>query len=207
MRWVKIALWLVFFLGLAGLLHYSLPSRDVVRIVNTDVVRMDYSGRDANGQKVRLTRDQMRIYAIRPDGRERVYRNEDTGWGFPWYFKFDSADLAARAEDLKSTAENPRWVVVTHYGWRITYFSWFPNAISIRLAEGPDEKLTPWFNIVFVTMLVVVVLIVRRFILILFARHVDPVIDQIEREIDETSGWAARIWRRFRRALSRISGV
>jgi len=207
MRYVKLVLGAVLFATIAGFFHYNLPSRDIVRIVNTDVVRMDFTARDANGEKVIKTRDQMRIYAIRPNGHERVYRNEDTGWGFPWYFKFDSADLAARAENLKSTEADPRWVVVTHYGWRVTYLSWFPNAISIRPAEGPDEDLTPWFNIVFITTLVLAVLIVRRFLLILFRRHVDPVIDEIDREIDETSGWLRRQWRRFRRGVAGLFGL
>ncbi len=183
----------------AVFLHYNLPSRDVVRIVGTDVVREDVERRDAEGNRVTVTRDVRFIQAKRPDGGDRVYRNEDTGWGWPPYFKFDTADLAAQATDLVSTAAAPDWVVVRHYGWRIPVVSMYPNALSIRPASGPDESPLPWFNIVFVTLLVLTVLIVRRVLIILFRRHVDPVIEEIDREIDERANAIAGRYRRARR--------
>jgi len=161
---------------IAAFLHYTLPSRDIVRIVGTDVVRQDVQRSDAQGSAVTHTRDVRYIYAKWPDGGDRVYRNEDTGWGWPPYLKFDTSNLTAEAADQVSTADAPKWVVVRHYGWRIPLFSMYPNALSIRPATGPDERLTPWFNIVFLTMLVLTVLLVRRFMIILFRRHVDPVI-------------------------------
>lgn len=191
MRLVKWILGLALLAVYAGLLHYSLPSRDVVRVVDTDVVRIDASPEGAGATDAeRVTRDQMRISTITPDGAERVYRNEDTDWSFPWYFKFDSADLQARAQDLKSTAENPKWVVVTHYGWRLTFQSWFPNAIAMERVESPDVDLTPWFNIVFVTVLTLAIITVLRLLQAAFRRHVDPVID----ELDERRGALARFW-------------
>ncbi len=46
-----------------------------------------------------------------------VYRNEDTGWGWPSYFKFDTANLQTEADDLSSTAarsqmggDDPLWL-------------------------------------------------------------------------------------------------
>ncbi len=183
----------------AAFLHYFLPSRDVVRIVGTDVVREDVERRDAEGNRVTVTRDVRFIQAKFPDGGDRVYRNEDTGWGWPPYFKFDTADLAAQATDLVSTAEAPDWVVVRHYGWRIPVMSMFPNALSIRPASGPDESPLPWFNIIFITLLVLTVLIVRRVLIILFRRHVDPVIEEIDRELDERASAIAGRYRRARR--------
>ena len=187
------------FLLIAGFLHYSLPSRDIVRIIDTDVVRMDFERRDAQGNMVTMTRDVRFINAKWPGGGERVYRNEDTGWGWPPYFKFDTADLATHATDLASTSDAPRWVVIRHYGWRIRVLSMFPNALSIRQATGPDERLLPWFNILLISLLVVTVLIVRRVLIILFMHHVDPVIDEIDREIDERAGAISRGYRRTRR--------
>ena len=183
----------------AAFLHYSLPSRDVVRIVGTDVVRQDAERRDARGNRVSVTRDVRFIYAKWPGGGDRVYRNEDTSWGWPPYFKFDTADLAAQATDLVSTAGAPDWVVVRHYGWRIPVLSIFPNALSIRPASGPDESPWPWFNIVFITLLVLGVLIVRRVAIILFRRHVDPVIEEIDREFDQRAGAVAGRYRQARR--------
>ena len=191
----------------AAILHYSLPSRDVVRIVGTDVVRKDVKRRDADGNRMTVTRDVRLINAIWPGGGERVYRNEDTGWGWPPYFKFDTADLAAEATDMVSSAETPIWVVVRHYGWRIPMISMFPNALSIRPASGPEESLQPWFNIVFVTLLVLTVLIVRRVLILLFRRHVDPVIEEIDREFDERAGAVGRRYRRARRWFKQRLGI
>ena len=198
---------LVALLLIGAFLHYSLPSRDVVRIVGTDVVRQDVKQKDAQGNTVVMTHDVRFIYAKWPDGGDRVYRNEDTGWGWPPYLKFDTANLAAKATDLVSTAEAPKWVVVRHYGWRIPLLSMFPNALSIRTAEGPDERLVPWFNIVFISLLVVTVLILRRISILLFRHHVDPVIEQLDREIDETAGAFARRYRRLRRWLRQTFGI
>ena len=204
---LKIAFWVVAFLGVAAFLHYSLPQRDIVRIVGTDVVRQDIQREDAQGNLVTLTRDVRYVYAKAPDGDDRVYRNEDTGWGWPPYFKFDTADLAAQASDLVSTAEDPKWVVVRHYGWRIPLFSMFPNATSIRSAEGPDEELFPWFNVVLVTLLVLIVLIVRRIVILLFRTHVDPLVEQIEMEYDEQVGAIRKRLRRARRWVRHHLGV
>lgn len=203
---LKLAVGLIAFVLVAGFLHYSLPSRDVVRIVGTDVVRNDVERRDAQGNAVTLTRDVRFIYAKWPDGGDRVYRNEDTGWGWPPYLKFDTANLAAEATDRVSTSEAPDWVVVKHYGWRIPLFSMFPNALSIRGATGPDEPLRPWFNVIFVSLLVLGALIARRLAIILFRRHVDPVIDDIDREFDERAGAVAGRYRRMRRWVRQRTG-
>jgi len=199
---IRAVLAIVLLLLVGAFLHYSIPSRDVVRIVGTDVVRKDVDRTDASGNQITVTRDVRLINAKYPNGGDRVYRNEDTGWGWPPYFKFDSADLAAEATDLVSTAETPKWLVVRHYGWRIPLLSMFPNALSIRPASGPDESLTPWFNIVLITLLVLFVLVLRRVAIILFRRHVDPVIEEIDREFDERAGVVARRMRRARRWLS-----
>jgi hypothetical protein len=195
------------FLLIAALLHYSLPSRDVVRIVEIDVVRKDVASRDADGNAITVTRDVRFIYTKYPEGGDRVYRNEDTGWGWPPYFKFDTADLATQAADAISSEEEPKWVVIRHYGWRIPMISMFPNALSMREATGPDQKLTPWFNILFITLLVLGVLIIRRIAILLFERHVDPVIDEIDREIDERAGIVARRFRRTRRWFKQTLGI
>ena len=194
MTYVK---WFLIFLVIAlvaAFFHYSLPQRDIVRVVGTDVVRMN-DGVDANG--VAQTRDVRFIYAKLADGGEMEYRNEDTGWGFPWYFKFDTANLANKAEDGKSTEQDPRWFVLRHYGWRITWWGEgvFPNALSMRPAEGPDESLIPWFNIIFLSTLIITILVVRRILIILRERHVDPVVEAIDDEFDETVGWWRRKWR------------
>lgn len=132
----------------AAVLHWTLPSRDIVRILGTDVVRQQVVTTNERGEEVTRSRDVRYINAVSPDGSAMVYRNEDTGWGWPPYFKMDTADLAANAQDAVSTDADPRWMVITSYGWRLQWFSKFPNAVSIRSVEGPDVTLTPWFNII-----------------------------------------------------------
>ena len=153
---IKSVLGIALSLAVAGFLHFSLPSRDIVRIVGTDVVREDVRRTDAAGNAVVLTRDVRYIYAKRPNGGDSVYRNEDTGWGWPPYFKFDTADLQARAADMVSTKDDPQWAVIRHYGWRNQWLSIFPNATSIKPIDDPETTLIPWFNIVFLILLAAV---------------------------------------------------
>ena len=94
-----------------------------------------------------------------------------------------------------------------HYGWRIPVLSMFPNALSIRSASGPDDNPWPWFNIIFVTLLVLSVLIVRRVLILLFRRHVDPVIEEIDREFDQRAGAVAGRSRQARRWVRQRFGV
>jgi len=151
---------------IAALLHFYLPAHDVVRIVGTEVNRMDRAGKPVtteDGQSVTpTTRDVRFINTVRPNGDPSVYRNEDTDWGFPWYFKFSSGNLQARAQDLISTKDNPEWVLITHYGWRLEIFSMFPNAVDIDEAEAPDQTVIPWFNIVFLLALAVLLFLLIR---------------------------------------------
>lgn len=192
-KWIFLGLIVVV---MAGFFHYYLPQRDIVRIVATEVVRTDVPTTDANGEPIVVNRDVRYINAAWPDGSPSVYANEDTGWGFPFYFKFDTANLAAEADSAISTAEKPQWVVIRHYGWRVPIMSWFPNAVSMRPASGPDESLFPWFNVIFLTSLILGLLVIYRVLTILRRRHVDPVVEAIDEEFDETASWWRRQWKR-----------
>ena len=218
MGYVKWSLISLVVIIVAAFFHYSLPSRDIVRIVGTDVKRMDvgnggwwWAEPDAATEAQR-TRDVRFINAFWPSGKPRVYRNEDTNWGFPPYLKFDSSNLTANAQGFVSTEAQPVWVVVMHYGWRIELLSMFPNAIGVRRADGPNETLIPWFNIVFFTALGGLIWTVLAFLRRLRQRHVDPVIDSIEdtvsdavgaaqREAGEARDHASGLWERWQRWL------
>ena len=167
MRRIKIALKTVIFIILFGLLHYVLPQHDIARVTSTEVIRADFSwynrvfyAQADSGASELANRDLRLINTVRKQtflfgfiqrDKERVmvFRNEDTGWIWPPYFKFDSSDLQAEAAAVVSTAAEPQWVVVTHYGWRNRFLTVFPNAIGIRPIDGPDARVIPWFNIFF----------------------------------------------------------
>ena len=132
---------------LGAALHYVLPRHDVVRIVNTEVRRVDQSGKPiSGGERADQSRDVYYLYAEDPETKApHVYRNEDTRWGFPFYFKFNSADVQAVASSIASEKGT---ALITKYGWRVQLFSWFPNAVSVRRWD-PADTVIPWFNIVF----------------------------------------------------------
>ena len=185
-------------------LSYTLPSRDVVRITNTEVRRVDFGANaifwanSGSGDAVNaVNRDVFFIEAARPDGTPMVYRNQDTGWGWPPYFKFDAATLQAQARDLVSTRTDPVWVAMRHYGWRSELISIFPNATSVKTVAGPDVLLIPWFNIAFLLVLFALFLwglyLWRNF----RDRRLEPFVDDVEEFRDEQRGRAGRAFDRL----------
>ncbi|MBF9043450.1 DUF1523 family protein [Rhodobacterales bacterium HKCCE4037] len=171
MRWARIFILLCVFAVLGAFLHYTLPQRDVVRIVDTQLQLTEISGwtawfyaqSDSGGQGTSLQRDVRIISAVRPDGTPIDYRNEDTGvFGWPPYFKIDSQDLQTEAQDLRSTRDEPIWVAVTHYGWRSNLLSSYPNALSIRRVDGPDVTLIPWMPFLILLVLALILFMIWR---------------------------------------------
>ena len=103
-KWLIILL-IVTFIG--SILHYTLPQRDVVRILDAYEKRMDVAANsffwaqaDA-GTVTTDTRDVRFIDTIRPDGSVMVYRNEDTGFG--WQL----ADHAKRSVCERRSQDSP----------------------------------------------------------------------------------------------------
>ena len=115
-------------------LDYFLPHHAVLRVVGTQVKRISDKSL-ATG---------FYVFAEEIDTKKpRVFRDEDTGWGFPWYFKFNAADVQAVAQSI---ADERGTAIFTYYGWRIQILSMFPNVIKIVRAE-PDAWPLPWFNL------------------------------------------------------------
>ncbi|MEM9048529.1 MAG: DUF1523 family protein [Pseudomonadota bacterium] len=165
LRRIRLAVQIVFFLIVAALLYMYLPQHDIVRIVGTEIARRDVS--DATQTR---TIDVRYIQAETESGAVRVYRNEDTGLSFPFYFKYGTDSLQAQAQSLVSNRDAPVWVVVTHYGLRSEMLTMYPNAVDLREAEGPGETIIPWFNIVFIAAMIGLVFYIRRWILRRFRR-------------------------------------
>lgn len=179
LKWVLRVVLAIFALGF---LHYTLPQHDIVRITGTynrlTTVGTEnawaYSVPDTGTAESATTRDIRFIEAAFENGSVIVYRNEDTGWVWPPYFKYDSSNLQAEAGNLKSTVEAPKWAVVTHYGWRFPFLSIYPNAVSVRTATGPDERIIPWVSIIVLAFLGFAIFMVRRMWLQFWERMVEP---------------------------------
>jgi Protein of unknown function (DUF1523) len=183
--WTKIkwGLRIIALLFIVAFLHYTLPQRDIVRISDTTnrITQIGgnwlfYSIEDTGtGAETSTTRDIRFIDAVFEDGETvMVYRNEDTGWFWPPYFKWDSSTLQAEASNLRSDRASPQWVAITHYGWRLPIFSIFPNAVSISQVAGPDVRLIPWVNIIILSTLLFLILMIRKMWLQFRERTIDP---------------------------------
>lgn len=188
---VKWTIRIILFLIVAAFLHYTLPQHDVVTITNTynrlTTVGSNgifYASPDSGTAESVSTRDIRFIDAAFANGKVMVYRNEDTGWIWPPYFKYDSSNLQAEATNLKSTKSDPQWVSITHYGWRMPIFSIYPNAVKITAVEGPDVRIIPWVNIVFLTALLLGGLMLRRMWLQFIERAVEPAMDDVSDVFD-----------------------
>jgi hypothetical protein len=188
-----------------GFLHYTLPQHDIVKITGTynrlTTIGTEnawaYSSPDTGTAESATTRDIRFIEAAYPDGSVMVYRNEDTGWIWPPYFKYDSSNLQAEAGNLKSDAVSPKWVMVTHYGWRLPILSIYPNAVSVREAASPDERVIPYVSIVVIAFLFFAIFMIRRMWAQFWERSVEPVAAEMGETWDgveaKATGFVGRI--------------
>lgn len=190
LKWIMLTL-LALILGL--FLHYNLPQTDIVRIVGTSFRGMDlgwenqwaFSAPESGSNTANAaSRDILFIDTVTPSGRPSVFRNEDTAWGWPPYFKFNSFDLQAAAGNLASTAEAPKWVAITHYGWRIQFLTIFPNAIKVRQVESPDVTIIPWGSIIILTVLALLAFLFWRMWAQFHERTIEPAMIEVEEALD-----------------------
>lgn len=206
--WIKWTLRGLVVALVAAFLNYTLPQHDIARITDAYPKRVDfgenwlfYSHAGAGDAEAMGSRDVFFIAAILSNGKPMEYRNEDTAWSWPPYFKFNTANLQTRASDMKSATENPRWVVIRHYGWRSNLYSIYPNALDIRPVDGPEVRIVPWFNIVFLTALLALFWALwvrwRRF----RAARIDPMLDEVSDGFDAVGDAIGQRRTRLRRWL------
>ncbi|RMA43919.1 DUF1523 family protein [Rhodophyticola porphyridii] len=198
MRWPRIIFLLILALIIGGFMHYTLPGRDIARITDTEIIRQDFSGwnrifyaQPDSGNADSGNRDLRLINTIREDGSVMVYRNEDTGFGWPPYFKLDSADLQAEASNLSSTAAAPQWVAITHYGWRSRFLSTYPNAVALRPVDGPDVSLFPWLNVIILALLALILFFIWRMWERFEDRVIEPTVDRTAVRWAKLRDWMA----------------
>ena len=134
LKYFFISVLFVFHLFLAAVVNYSMPSYDVTKVTGVEVKRVDKDGP--------ITKSNPADGPTR-DGKVMVYRNEDTRWGFPFYFKFGSANLQAQAQAF---GNEDKTVQIKYYGWRITMFDEFRNALSVKEITEADSPSHPIFS-------------------------------------------------------------
>lgn len=214
--WTKLkwAIRLILLVVVGAFLHYTLPHRDVVRITGTynrltevGANSIFYASPDSGSTTTSVERRDIRfIEAVFPDGDVMVYRNEDTGWIWPPYFKYDSSNLQAEASNLVSPASAPQWVAVTHYGWRMPIFSIYPNAVKVRAVEGPDVRLIPWVNIVVLLLLGGLWLMLWRMWAQFKERMIEPAVDDLNNTLEAMDQQADAAREKARGFWSRLFG-
>lgn len=104
-------------LGASWMVHRYLPQKDVILVSGSDSKRLE--GKSA-------TQDAFYIYGVK-NGKTVSFRNVDTGFGFPPYFKLNSSELQAEAQRLKD-----KEVLVKFYGFRNKIFGTYPNVLDIK---------------------------------------------------------------------------
>lgn len=206
MRWFLTAVGVTFGITVFLFLDYALPSKQTVRITEAYNRQIEigrnaifYAATDTGTvQNPDGRRDVLFINTVRPNGKPYVYRNEDTGWIWPPYFKYDSSNLQAQAADLRSTSGTPEWVSVTSYGWRVSWLSVYPNAISIKPVSGPEERPFNWGAIIILLVLGALLTLLWRMWNQFRQRSLDPAWDRIDAEGDAARGRMSRWWGRVR---------
>ena len=133
-------------LAVGTMTHYYMPRGEVVEITGTEVIRFadgtDDGSDNRPGKGTGHTRDVRIINARTPDTKAvRTYRNEDV----TAYLKFDSGSVNSVVHSiLLDQAKGERVLArVLYYGWRVDWFSMYPNVIGIK-EVGPDYVYWPW---------------------------------------------------------------
>ena len=215
MVYLKWVFWITFWVLVAAFFHYTLPQHDIVRITDTYEKRIDFgensifwAAADVGNDATTSNRDVFFIQTVQAgNDRVMVYRNEDTGWSWPPYFKFDTANLQAESADLKSTAEAPVWAAIKHYGWRNEFMSIYPNAVGVRKVSGPDASTgIPWLNIIILVLFFAVIGLIWRAWRRFRQRRIDPVVDDIQDGWDAAGDAVAERRSRFSRWLDTWRG-
>ncbi|PDX18192.1 DUF1523 family protein [Helicobacter pylori] len=154
------------FLALMLLVSYCMPHYSAAVISGVEVKRMNENENTPNNKEVKtLARDVYFVQTYDPKDQKSVtvYRNEDTRFGFPFYFKFNSADISALAQSLVN-----QQVEVQYYGWRINLFNMFPNVIFLKPLKENAEMSKPVFSWILYALLLVGFFISARSVCTLF---------------------------------------
>lgn len=163
LKYFLILVSLSFFIVIGGAVNYAMPSYEDTVVTGMEVRRMDKDGiisksNPADGE----VRDVYFLFTEEPETKKvMVYRNEDTGWGLPPYFKFGSADIQAKAQ---AYANEKQRVQIKYYGWRINWLNEFRNIVSITPLEENEAVSKPIVSYVIYGLLIFLFFLSIQFI-------------------------------------------
>lgn len=155
---------LAFHLFLFAVVNYVTPHYEITHVTGVEVKRVDKDGpitkaNPADGP----TRDVYYIYTQQgPQSGPMVYRNEDTRWSFPFYFKFGSANLQAQASAFAN--EPDQLVQVKYYGWRLVMFDEYRNITSIKAVSADATPSWPVLSYILYGLLFITLFLSIQFI-------------------------------------------
>lgn len=162
-KFFAITVVLLFHTVLFAGVSYVFPHYEVTRVTGVEVKRVD---KDGPITRTNLAdgpiRDVYYIYTQKDNSEKpMVYRNEDTRWGFPFYFKFGSANLQAQASNFQN---EHKLVQVKYYGWRLTVFDEYRNAVSMKEAADGETASYPVLSWIFYALFVLSFILCIQFI-------------------------------------------
>lgn len=145
-RKIFIAYLIIFAAASAIFFSYYLPSSTIGKVNGSEVKRVDAQGpisktNPANGN----LHDVHYLYIQDSKGASISYRNEDTRWGFPWYFKFNSNDLQARAQ---STNKDDQLAIIIYYGWHSNMLNQFRNIITLKPTASFTDSTFSFYSVI-----------------------------------------------------------
>jgi hypothetical protein len=200
MRWPRIIFLSLVILLIGAFLHYTLPQRDVVRIVNAESILTEldgwnrfwfYASADAGASGRATSRDVLFINTAEEGGKTRVYRNEDTSFLWPPYFKFDSQDLQTEASEPHLDGGEPAMGVdhpLRLAAERVLDLSQRGRRTPV---SGPDAPPFPWINIVILLAMVLVIFMAWRIWERFEDRVIEPFVDRVAVRWAKMKDWAA----------------
>lgn len=118
------------------------------RTVNVYVMRVEVgvSVDPASPHVARHGKDGGRRYLVTQtlEGEILRFRNDNTGWSWPPYFKFNASDLAEQGS-LFAQSKPPAPVALRYYGFRLGSSASYPNVVNLTLVSpGPQPR--SYFN-------------------------------------------------------------
>lgn len=94
------------------------------------------------------------------NGKFYVYCNEDIGWIWLFYFKYDSLNLYVVVIDWCLMVVVLEWVSIILYGWWVLWMLIYFNVILVKLVVGFDVWFFNWFVVIILLVMGVLLMLI-----------------------------------------------